>query len=91
MEGHSYLNGTSTNGGANGSGSGSGSGSESLAGTVSDERGEIFEDSMMLWKNDDWSQLQIPVEKGKKDDGRSPWAGKNPTAALRVGEKEPDR
>jgi hypothetical protein len=75
------------NGGGSGIGSGNGNGNGSAngeAGTVGAE-GEVYEDSMMIWKNEDWAQLQIPL--GKKDEWRSPWAGKNPTAVTRIGRK----
>lgn len=45
-----------------------------------------YEEKMLLWKNEDWAQLSVEVQKGKKDE-RSPWAGKNPTAAVRIGNK----
>lgn len=50
---------------------------------------EVFEDAMMTWKNEDWAQLaqvQQQQKRGKEAElERSPWAGKNPTAACRVG------
>jgi hypothetical protein len=74
------------------SGSGNGSANESgsrLALGLGLSNGSVdegvYEDAMMIWKNEDWAQLQLPT--GKKDEGRSPWAGKNPTAAYRVGRK----
>ncbi|ORY22031.1 WD40-repeat-containing domain protein [Naematelia encephala] len=47
---------------------------------------ETYEDSMVLWKNEDWAQLSVEGQKGKKEE-RSPWAGKNPVAACRIGTK----
>jgi hypothetical protein len=47
--------------------------------------GEIYEDSLMLWKNED-SGAVPDVQKGKKDE-RSPWAGKNPLMVYKIGLK----
>jgi len=57
-------------------------------GVDGDESGE----TLITWKNEDWAQLQsIQDRSGKKGNlneaERSPWAGKNPTAASRVGTK----
>lgn len=57
----------------------------SLDRTMDDGDGEIYEDSLMLWKNEEWGAVP-EVQKGKKEE-RSPWAGKNPIMALRVGQK----
>ena len=54
--------------------------------TVNEEEGEIYEDSLMLWKNEDWGS-GTEGQKGKKNDERSPWAEKNPIMACRVGQK----
>lgn len=53
--------------------------------TADDGDGKIYEDSLMLWKNEEWSSVP-EVQKGKKEE-RSPWAGKNPIMACRVGQK----
>lgn len=49
------------------------------------EDGQIYEDSLMLWKNEDWGTVP-ETQKGKKEE-RSPWAGKNPIVACRIGQK----
>ena len=49
-----------------------------------EEDGEVYEDSLILWKNEEWATNE--VQKGKKDE-RSPWAGKNPLVACRIGQK----
>ena len=54
--------------------------------TVDEEDGEVYEDSLMLWKNEDWG-TGSEVQKAKKNDEKSPWAGKNPVMACRVGQK----
>ena len=47
---------------------------------------EDYEDRMLIWKNEDYGQ--VPVEKTKKTEQNiSPWAGKNPIAAIKVGLK----
>lgn len=74
-------NGTSGTNGTTGANGGAGG-----VGGTSEEDGEIFEDSMMIWKNEDWAQLQNANKKGEEL-GRSPWAGKNPTAAIKVGRR----
>lgn len=55
------------------------------------EGSESSDESMMVWKNEDWAQLLVPQAAGGKrkegDPERSPWAGKNPTAAYKVGKK----
>ena len=46
---------------------------------------------MTLWKNEDWEQLKLVRErqanrkKGQAEEVVSPWAGKNPIAAFKVG------
>jgi hypothetical protein len=45
--------------------------------------------SLMTWKNEDWAQLAQaqPAKRKEGEAERSPWAGKNPTAAYKVGKK----
>lgn len=45
-------------------------------------KGEVYEDAMIIWKNEDWSLNQSDKKKGQE---LSPWAGRNPTAASKVG------
>jgi hypothetical protein len=49
------------------------------------EEKEVYEDSMLVWKNEDWA-VQLS-EKEKKGENRNPWAGKNPCAVTKIGKK----
>jgi hypothetical protein len=49
------------------------------------EEKDIFEDAMLVWKNEDWA-VQL-TEKEKKAENRNPWAGKNPCSVTKIGKK----
>jgi hypothetical protein len=55
------------------------------AGPGAGEEKEVYEDSMLVWKNEDWA-VQLS-EKEKKAENRNPWAGKNPCAVTKIGKK----
>lgn len=61
---------------------------DTLATVPEDSEAEGSSESLMVWKNEDWAQLTT-VRAGKKmeESERSPWAGKNPIAAYKVGKK----
>jgi len=54
------------------------------AGTGGEEK-EVYEDSMLVWRNEEWA-VQLS-EKEKKVEGRNPWAGKNPCSVTKIGKK----
>ena len=53
-------------------------------GTGGEEK-EVYEDSMLVWRNEEWA-VQLS-EKEKKVEGRNPWAGKNPCSVTKIGKK----
>ena len=44
---------------------------------------DVYEDSMLTWKNDEWA-VQL-TDKEKKAENRNPWTGKNPCAVTKIG------
>jgi hypothetical protein len=54
------------------------------SGTGSDEK-DVYEDSMLTWKNDEWA-VQL-TDKEKKMENRNPWTGKNPCAVSKIGKR----
>lgn len=47
---------------------------------------DVYEDSMLTWKNDEWA-VQL-TDKEKKAENRNPWAGKNPCAVTKIGKRK---
>ena len=45
---------------------------------------EVFEDRMLVWRNDDWA---VQLTDKEKKEGRNPWAGKNPCSVTKIGTK----
>lgn len=45
----------------------------------------VFEDSMITWKNDEWA-VQL-TDKERKAENRNPFAGKNPCAVTKIGKR----
>lgn len=45
---------------------------------------EIFEDRMLVWKNEDWA---VQLSDKEKKEGKNPWAGKNPCSVTKIGTK----
>jgi len=45
---------------------------------------EVFEDRMLVWKNEDWA---VQLTDKEKKEGKNPWAGKNPCSVTKLGKK----
>jgi hypothetical protein len=45
---------------------------------------EVFEDRMLVWRNEDWA---VQLTDKEKKEGRNPWAGKNPCSVTKIGTK----
>ena len=44
----------------------------------------MFEDRMLVWRNEDWA---VQLTDKEKKEGRNPWAGKNPCSVTKIGTK----
>lgn len=54
-------------------------------GNAGGDEKEVYEDSMLTWKNDEWA-VQL-TDKEKKAENRNPWTGKNPCAVSKLGKR----